>query len=300
MKSQVRRWLAAVGPLSVLFGTAASAGAAQPFSLQWRAPEGCPNADEVETEIASALAHLKGRGPLAVVTEVTLGADAPFWLRVRVTHQGQVAERLLSLANCAETSRAAALLVALSVETRSEPIAALLPPPSAKALAWSFGAGPHLVLGAAPEASAGLGVSAAVGSGVWRVSLRGAAFLPTHHTVPGSEAGGSFTLLSGGAFGCLGYPGGPLAVYGCLGGRLDHLSGTGFGASEAATLSTNIGALAASSTLEWPLTRFVRLRAEFEAGYALGQARFVIQNLGTVHEVNRLRGEAGLELVFTF
>jgi hypothetical protein len=119
--------------------------------------------------------------------------------------------------------------------------------------------------------------------------------------VGNSQLGGRFQLLTGGAFLCAGYPGTPLTFYGCLGGRYDHLSASGFGTSDDGEASTDIGSPAAGITLEWSLTRRVRLRTEIEAGYPLGEARFVIRNVSErVHEVDSLRGEAGLELAVAF
>ena len=58
---------------------------------------------------------------------------------------------------------------------------------------------------------------------------------------------------------------------------------------------------AAGATFEWSLTRRFRLRGELEAGYPLGDARFVITNQAEpVHEVDSLRGQAGLELAVAF
>ena len=117
----------------------------------------------------------------------------------------------------------------------------------------------------------------------------------------GSQAGGRFYLATGGAFACAGAPGEALSFYGCLGGRYDRLRGEGFGASNTGSRSTQIGSAAAGVTLEWSVTRRFRLRTELEAGYPLGHATFKIQNLEpAVHEVDSLRGEAGLEAAIVF
>jgi hypothetical protein len=161
--------------------------------------------------------------------------------------------------------------------------------------------GPHVAMGMAPEVSAGLGLSASFSHSFWRLSARGAGFAPSHHTIAGSQVGGSFQLFTAGGFGCAGYPGEPLTFYGCLGGRFDQLKGTGTGASTNTSASTQIGSLAAGVTLEWSLTRRFRLRTEIEAGYPLGEARFRIKNDPVlVHEVDSLRGEAALELAVVF
>lgn len=156
-------------------------------------------------------------------------------------------------------------------------------------------------MGMSPEVSAGLGLSLAYSHAFWRLSLRGAGFAKSHHNVAGTEVGGDFQLFTGGAFACAGYPGSPLTFYGCLGGRVDQLKGTGTGADLNQSASTQIGSLAAGVTLEWSLTRRFRLRTEVEAGYPLADARFRIKNDPVVvHEVDSLRGEAALELAVAF
>jgi hypothetical protein len=309
----VRCCLATFGALLSLFCTALPAAAAEPapptpFVLSWQAPEGCPSQSAVEEEIASSLSHLRGRGLVDVAAEVTTRADEPgYRLRVKVIHAGQVGERVLPIDDCNDTSRAAALLVALSVENPPPPppppklVPPPPPPPPPAPLAWTIGLGPRLALGIAPEMSAGLGASISFSHSFWRFSLRGAAFAPSNHTVAGSQVGGRFQLFTGGAFACAGYPGTPLTFYGCLGGRYDHLTATGFGATTNGSASTDIGSPAAGITLEWSLTKRVRLRTELEAGYPLGEAHFVIKNVGErVHEVDAVRGEAGLELAVAF
>jgi hypothetical protein len=160
-----------------------------------------------------------------------------------------------------------------------------------------------LALGIAPEVSAGVGASFAFSHSFWRLSLRGAAFAPSNHTVRDSQLGGRFQLYTGGAFACAGYPGAPLTFYGCLGGRFDYLRATGFGANPNRSASTKIGSPAVGVTLEWSVTHRFRLRTELEAGYPLGAARFVIGQGAervAVHEVDSLRGEAALEIAVAF
>ena len=259
------------------------------------------------------MSHLPGHGAVDVLAEVTLREGEPgFQLRVRVSHEGQSGERVLPIDDCDDASRAAALLVALSVGTPRPPeVVKEIPkevpkktPPRPRPLPplyWSVAAGPHLAMGMAPEVSAGVGLSVAYSRSFWRLSLRGAGYAPSHHTLPGTDVGGSFSLLTAGAFGCAGYPGAPFTFYGCIGGRFDHLKGTGTGAEVTYSVSTDIGSLAAGFTLEWSLTRRFRLRAEVETGYPLGEGRFRFKDDPlVVHEVDSLRGEAALELAVAF
>jgi hypothetical protein len=306
----VRCWLTTLGAMLVLVGTASTAAAdqPQPFTLSWQAPEGCPSQAQVEDEIASALAHLQGRGAVDVTAQVTLRESEPgFRLRVKVSHEGQTGERVLPIDDCDDASRAAALLVALSVGNPPPPPppppppSPPPPPPPPPMLHWTMGIGPRLAMGIAPEVSAGIGLSVAYSRAFWRLSARGAAFAPSHHTIPGTQVGGSFQLATAGGFACAGYPGIPLTFYGCLGGRFDNLVGTGTGTDADSSASVQIGSLAAGITLEWELTRRFRLRSELEAGYPLGPARFRVQNEAVyVHEVDRLRGEAALEIAVAF
>lgn len=290
------------------------AAEAQPFTLNWQAPEGCPSQAQVQEEITSALSHLPGHGAVDVLAEVTLREGEPgFQLRVRVSHEGQSGERVLPIDDCDDASRAAALLVALSVGTPrpqeppkkvEEPpkkVEPPPPPPPPPPLYWSIAAGPHLALGMAPEVSAGVGLSVAYSRSFWRLSARGAGYAPSHHTLPGTDVGGTFSLITAGGFACAGYPGAPFTFYGCIGGRFDRLKGTGTGVDTTYSASTEIGSLAAGFTLEWSLTRRFRLRAEVEAGYPLGEARFRFEDDPVVvHEVDSLRGEAALELAVAF
>jgi hypothetical protein len=288
--------------LALALGRNALAQAAG-FELTWRAPPGCPARAEVERELESALSRLRWRGPLHVAGEVQALEEARFRLRVRVLHAGQIGERALPLADCSGAARAAALLAALSIESPSEQAAAPQGETRMTKLTPSFtaGIGPHLVLGIAPELSAGAGVSVTYSAHFWRIAWRGAAFAPSRHALPESQAGGSFQLLTAGLFGCAGRGTAPLALYGCLGGRYDRLRGTGFGADATASAATLIGSAAVGVTAEWVLSRRFRLRGDFEAAYALGRARFVIENLSpAVHEVEGLRSELGLELAVTF
>jgi len=299
----------------VLLGTASTAvaGEAQPFALNWQAPEGCPSQAQVEEEIKSALAHLQGHGAVDVLAEVTLREGEPgFQLRVRVSHDGQSGERVLPIDDCDDASRAAALLVALSVgnpprppdppKVVEKPVKKVEPPPPPPpAMPWSIGLGPHLAMGMAPEVSAGVGLSVAYSRSFWRLSARGAGYAASHHSLPGTDVGGSFSLITAGGFGCAGYPGAPFTFYGCIGGRFDQLKGTGTGTDVDMTATTRIGSLSAGATLEWSLTRRFRLRAEVEAGYPLGDARFRFKDDPViVHEVDSLRGEAALELAVAF
>ena len=301
-----------LGTLFVLLGTTRIAVAAppppQPFSLSWQAPAGCPETREVEEEITSALSHLRGRGAVDVVASVSQReSDAGFWLRVKVTHAGQDGERVLPIDDCRDAARASALLVALSVENLPQQVLVeakiekKIEAPKPEPFPFSAALGPQLAMGIAPELSAGAGLSLSYSRSFWRLSLRGAAFAPSHHTITGSQLGGSFDLRTAGAFACAGYPGRPFTFYGCLGGRYDYLKGTGTGSSRNATATTQIGSVAAGITLEWGLTRRFLLRSELEAGYPLGDARFVITNQNqAVHEVDGLRGQAALELAVAF
>jgi len=125
----------------------------------------------------------------------------------------------------------------------------------------------------------------------WRLSARGAAFAPSHHTIPGTQVGGTFQLATGGAFACAGYPG-SLTFYGCLGGRFDNLVGRGTGTDANRSASVQIGSLAAGVTLGVGAHASLSPAHGARAGYPLGPAHFGSKTSPSlVHEVDRLRAK---------
>ncbi|HVJ15799.1 MAG TPA: hypothetical protein VM686_10160, partial [Polyangiaceae bacterium] len=80
---------------------ASPAHAESQLTLQWSAPSDCPVAAEVEEEIRRSLSHLQASGPVRVRGDVEQDEEE-YSLRVRVEHEGDVSERVLSVRDCHE------------------------------------------------------------------------------------------------------------------------------------------------------------------------------------------------------
>ncbi|WP_437939657.1 hypothetical protein [Sorangium sp. So ce341] len=95
----------------------ARAAPAEPrtIDLRWEAPDGCPPADEVRSEIDRLLGTSAQRQPIAVEIAVARrgGARLRLDLRIRAPVPG---ERAIHGDDCAAMARAAALIVAMSID----------------------------------------------------------------------------------------------------------------------------------------------------------------------------------------
>jgi hypothetical protein len=314
----------------VVVALSSEARASEGLSLSWMAPAACPTASEVEVEIERGLARLEADHRVEVDATVR-AAEEPeggFTLQVLVRHDSESSERTLLVSECAEVARATALFVALAVQSEPEELASdsapapspplasnaqqppASPEPGPSRLAilreprWAVSLGPQAAVGFGP--STDLGVDIGVGIALtferdfWRVVVRGGSFLPAESTVSGTRSGGDFSMLSGAALGCLGPGFSSVALFGCLGGKLYYLSAEGFGTDADQSRSTTIAAASAALELEWRLTRSFFLLTGAEAGYAPETARFVIDNVGLVHETGQIFGEGRIELGASF
>jgi hypothetical protein len=295
MRSSLRLPMAVVPLLLV-----SPARARDQLSLDWNAPEECPSSAAVEDEIRGSLSHVKASAPVRVHGEVTK-AEENFSLRVRVEHEGELSERVLSVKDCREVARATALFVALAIEYRVKPTPptppAPPPPLPEPTQHWSATLGMHLSGGFAPNPTPGLGVSLAYARAPLRFVVRGAAFLPTKSTLEDNNSvGGEFSLLGAGVALCAGEDLAAAELWACGGGRLYHLSAVGFGTDTNVEQSTFVGAPMLGFDLGLHLTPSFLLVTGFEGGFAPASSRFVIESAGPVHETGHWFLEARLEI----
>lgn len=94
---------------------AAPADAPRAIDLRWKAPDGCPSADEVRGEIARLLGASARRQPIVVEIAVARERGARLRLRLRIRAPAP-GKRELRGDDCASMSRAAALIVAMSID----------------------------------------------------------------------------------------------------------------------------------------------------------------------------------------
>ncbi|MGH1348402.1 MAG: hypothetical protein ACRBN8_43015 [Nannocystales bacterium] len=102
---------------------------AEPFTLEWTAPQGCPAQDEAKQRLAAALGETSG-SPLDARAVITETSDARFQLALTLSRDGEAAgTRTLEGETCAEVSDAALLIVAIAIDpnaaealTATEPV----------------------------------------------------------------------------------------------------------------------------------------------------------------------------------
>lgn len=171
---------------------------AEPLSLAWTAPAGCPSRDDVLAETRRLLGgKIDSDAPLAARAEVALAAPSDYRLRITLDRTPGERPREVHAPTCAELGDAAALILALSLDPASVADAppgtalhadpAAPPPPPAPAPLFFF---PPL---GAPTFPGG-----------------GAPVFPGGAAVPGGLAGTGPSGLAGAGFG--GLPGGGALV----------------------------------------------------------------------------------------
>ncbi|WP_437627837.1 hypothetical protein [Sorangium sp. So ce1151] len=117
----VSRWapsaLQALIVTAALLPTRAIAAPTGPraVDLRWEAPDGCPAGDEVQNEIVRLLGASEQRQPIEVDIAVAREGDARLRLALRIRRPAP-GERVLHGDDCASMSRAAALIVAMSID----------------------------------------------------------------------------------------------------------------------------------------------------------------------------------------
>jgi hypothetical protein len=155
-----------------------------------------------------------------------------------------------------------------------------------------LGAGGALDIGTLPDA--GWGAVAIVAGGYERIELeaRGALYASQAKAV-GASAGGDLSLLSAGLAACyraldIG------SVSPCAGAEGSRLSGTGVGVSDPSSGAVWIWSGVVGARAAHPVSETVALWVRLDALAALNQPRFVLENVGAVHEPARVSARAGL------
>ncbi len=86
------------------------------YELEWRAPQGCPEVEDIRAKIdAMSERQADAAGTLVVQAQVREVSDG-FELALRTEFEGQADERTLSAASCVELADSTALVVSLSLD----------------------------------------------------------------------------------------------------------------------------------------------------------------------------------------
>ncbi|WP_437962438.1 hypothetical protein WME76_45130 (plasmid) [Sorangium sp. So ce119] len=341
----VSRWARAASALQALIVAAgllpasALAAPAEPrtIDLRWDAPDGCPPVDEVRSEIARLLGASEQRQPIEVEIAVARkrGARLRLDLRIRAPAPG---ERVIHGHDCASMSRAAALIVAMSIDPDAvarnaaaqpaqpaQPEAAAAPVPSAPPPA------PDRAPRRPPPASAqppppaerdpegvlwlsaqveqalvpAIGVGLAAGGGIrsgWFRADGAAGVVPSSSSrIAGTAAGAEFRLWFLEVDACARALERPLGVYVCALGRQHWLRARGREVDEAFTRTAPIFAAGLGTLVEWRVADPLKIEGALHAVAPLRRPRFVVENLeGTVYRppAAGLSARLGVALAF--
>jgi hypothetical protein len=296
----MRRFAALAPLLAVLFG-AASAGAAEPeLSLSWQAPVGCPTQKDVETQFARLLG-----GPKRVPTGKHIDASAVLrapatdrWaLELSTVLEGATGRRNLSGDSCASVSQAAALILALMIdpaaaervgEASAPPpppppppptvIAPAPPPPPAPTpvslVARAFAGGVFALL---PTPAPAAGVALGARRGRLSAELSGLGTLESRaDSASLTTAGADLRLIAGGARACGALGGHAVIWQACLGGELELVTGSGFGARGAHTETVKMLAGTGALLVAIPVGAHVALSIDLGAAVRAYHPAFVL------------------------
>lgn len=249
---------AAVSPgmlcLALLLGVS-EAGAAGP-ELEWQAPEGCPSADFIQSEVARIVkrpwAELESSWR-AVRARVEL-VDGRFGSRVSLTaDNGEVSERSVSVASCTEAAEVVVAILTAgiapstsqrtgserSAESSATASTSVVPDAGGAAHDESAGLVPRPLLGAEVGVDLGtLPAAAPFAQLVGGVALGSFELLGSFGATgqvlgeaQGSSAGAQMSLLMGSLLGCLRPMESFVSPSVCAGVELGRLGASGFGTS---------------------------------------------------------------------
>ncbi len=282
------------------------------LDLTWEAPPPCPAGHDIEAEITRLVGKpARERGTLRAFVQVT-GSDEEGWrARVRSEYAGRSGERVLSGTTCRAIAKAAALVIALTIDSNAgkleestqptprereqpppsaAPDTVVRPGPAARAApsVWFIGLGPRSELGLLKEPGIGLelGFGALIPAGSLEIS--GAAYLPESITVRQTGAGGRFVLLSAGLRLCPHLARSGIELFACAGASFDRLSAEGFGVTSPGSAVANLVTFALGPRVDIPLSAAFRLTLGIDGNYTPGRASFVIENVGRVHTATQL------------
>ncbi|WP_441288415.1 hypothetical protein ACSRUE_41705 [Sorangium sp. KYC3313] len=337
----VSRWAHAPSILPALIVAAgllparALAAPAEPrtIDLRWEAPAGCPPVDEVRSEIARLLGTSEQRLPIEVEIAIARERDERYRLDLRIRAPAP-GERVIRGDDCASMSRAAALIVAMSIDPdavarsaaaqpappqaiaapaagapRPPPPAPRRPPPAAarpsaaseRDVEGALWVSAQIEQALVPTIGVGLAAGGGLRSGWFRADGAAGVVPSSSGHIAGLAAGAEFRLWFLEVDACARPFERPLRVYVCALGRQHWLRSRGRDVDEPFTLTTPIFAAGLGTLLEWRVAAPVSVEGALHAVVPLRRPRFVVENLdGVVYRppVAGLSARLGLALAF--
>jgi hypothetical protein len=230
---------------------------------------------------------------------------------------GEISERSLSAPTCRALEKAAALVIAITIDPRAasgeppppppsppvETVPPKPPPPVARetprALKFFAALGPATEIGLLPN----LGVGGELGVGlrlpVVSAELAGAIYAPESTNVKG-PAGGRFTLASAGLRLCGRILEGQVALFGCADTFTHRLAAKGFGVTVPGSAATTLVAFGLGPRVDIHLGPTFFVLFEVAASYVPGRANFVLDNVGRVYTATHVGMNGRLALAAQF
>ncbi len=288
----------------------ARAASGESFALSWSAPAECPSEAEVEGFVARDLGAIaRGRTVVRASGVVSVRSDGRYGVELELdTGAAASSRRELSGVSCDEVSEAAALVVALTIRAEAEPAARPEPeqpkepqrptvnrherPYMAAALA--------LDVGSLPKPTVGLALAGGMTFAWLRVEPALAIYAPGSGDIAGTGEGARFLIGSGQLRACVPFPSSAVWLAPCLGGGVDWVHASGFGADETRSTSTfdafGTGALLGG----WDISPIISARVDVGVVAPLARPTFVVDGEGQVYHRGSvaLRSQLGLELHF--
>ena len=299
---------------------ASNLGLAAPLALDldWRAPAGCPDRNVmrryVEEMLGSselATSSLSARGGVARIATDRWTAD----LSLR-SSSGSESTRSFEGPTCESVSRAAALVMALTLHPNEAPIAPANPErdarPPERPIVGRFvrpeiAPSAALDVGSTPGSGVAYGGALALGWSPFaaiRWEIFAAYFAPRRGTLANDNAlGADVSLAALGIRGCYPVVDAAVSFAPCIGGGLDWLRASGFGARKPLDGSAFTANLETGGIILWNFTEFASARLAVQGVIPLARPEFFIDAVDGRATVYRrtplaLRVTGGVELHF--
>jgi len=154
--------------------------------------------------------------------------------------------------------------------------------------------------GLLPHLGVGLGIGGGIRVALGSLEVGGAAYLPERMTLPGSAAGGRFSLLSAGVRACPQIIGAAVDLFACAGFQWDRLHAEGFGVTSPGSAEANLGTFTLGPRVDFLPRRKVRVSFGVDANYTPGHAGFAFDNLGHLRTAAQFGASARLDAIWNF
>jgi len=292
--------------------TSSLAAREKAFALSWSAPAECPS----EADVASYVEHdlgaiANGRTVVRARGSAISPTEGHYTVELELdTGAATTSRRELSGVSCEEVAQAAALVVALTIRAEAEPESkpTQVPPrrtpesePTVNRHARPFLAAALTAdVGSLPKPAVGLAVSGGATLGWLRFEPVLAYFAPETAVTADTGEGAHLSLAAATLRACVPFPDGALWLAPCVGGGVDLVHASGFGADETRSPWTFDAFGTGAVVGGWDISPIISARLELGLVVPLARPDFVVDGGTEVYERSPVaaRSMVGLELHF--